>query len=146
MYSKKKVDAVLTVHWHTCFSWWRLDLNVFYGLLEFVRLLVLSCLCVKSACYVREDSNFELSVGLTHTYSYLVMGLNLLKKMLWSLNVLNAFTLFQNTFYSAGKNYLLRMCNGEWYFFGEGGAVLKNFLSQQMKVSLIIWFKFRCVQ
>lgn len=104
------MDGVLTVHCHTCFFLMKAGCKCvlcFPGICGI-------CLFMKPACYVSKDSNLELSVGVTQTYSYLVIGLNVLKRVLWSLNVLNTFALFQNTFYSAGKNYLLRMCNGEW--------------------------------
>lgn len=56
------------------FSVWRLDLNVvFYACLEFVGLFVLCCLLVKPASYLRKNSNLELTVGMTHTYSWLVI-------------------------------------------------------------------------
>jgi len=99
----------------TCgFSVWRLDLNVvFCAFLEFVGLLVLCRLFAKTAAYLREKSNLELTVGMTHTYSCLVIDLNSAQEGFCSLNDRNTFTPFQNTFYSAGKNYLLRMCNGE---------------------------------
>lgn len=38
-----------------------------------------TCLFMKPACYISEDSNLEFSVGVTHTY--LVIRLNLLKKV-----------------------------------------------------------------
>lgn len=49
---------------------------LFYAFLEFVGLLVLFCLFVKPASYLRKNSNLELTVGITHTYSWLVIDLN----------------------------------------------------------------------
>lgn len=72
------MDDVLTVHCLTCFFFMKAGCKCvlcFLGIRG-------ACLFVKPACYIREDSNLELSLGATHTYSYLVIGLNVLKKVL----------------------------------------------------------------
>lgn len=51
------------------FSVWRLGLNAVYAFFEFVGLLGLCCIFVKPASVLREDSNVELTVGMTYTYS-----------------------------------------------------------------------------
>lgn len=74
MFQKRKWVLLLQVTVTWGFSVWKLDLNVVvYAFLQFMGQFLLCCLLMKPASYLREDSNLEVIVGMTHTCLWLVI-------------------------------------------------------------------------